>query len=476
MKKDKKNPEESQEKKEKVRKPAKNENVVSGYNMSTLDEELERLADMFREELKNQSEEEVEVLRDSQGIIYEDEVCECCGERRRAKNSEYCKTCQEAMRKYPLSPSMIAVAAAVLFFAIFSVVNFGHNFDGYYAASKAKKADYNREMFTAIDYYNESIQLFSLNGINAKGLRFDCADAMCDVMADPEEVLVMISSAIDGYETMLPIYNKRVAQYDEMYVFNKTMDMAKNIIDDYGVSVDEETYEEAMVTIGSLIDQEIIVPSIDGESRKYKCNEAAVRFYQYFYAYYVGNSTDVYYYVHETYKVGPQYIGLYGYDLGIVSAQTGDFKLAFEVADAIHKNNAEDSAYYCIYSVVERLRGNYDAAIQWADKGLAVNLEDPELMRNKAMAYVCKGDIKKASEVINTAVQYGYDENVLSVMLVIENELGNTEAVEELKGILEEMIKEIYGESHTTLTSRVQDYLDGKLTAKQLFTEGTGDV
>ena len=113
MKKDKKNPEEAQEN---IKKPAKSKDVVSGYKMSALDEELERLAEMFREELKNQGEEEddEEVLRDSQGIIYEDEVCECCGERRRAKNSEYCKVCQEAMRKYPLSLSMIIVALVVV--------------------------------------------------------------------------------------------------------------------------------------------------------------------------------------------------------------------------------------------------------------------------------------------------------------------------------------------------------------------------
>jgi tetratricopeptide (TPR) repeat protein len=433
---------------------------------------------MFREELKNQGEEEddEEVLRDSQGIIYEDEVCECCGERRRAKNSEYCKVCQEAMRKYPLSLPMIIVAAVVVFFAVFSVFDFSYNFDGYYSAYRAKNAENKKEMFSAIDFYEESIQLFSLNGVNAKRLRFECADVMCVIMADPADIITTISSAIEDYEAMLPIYNKRIAQYDEMYVFNKTMEMAYEIANEYGPSVDEDAYEEAMTAIGALIDQEIVVPSLDGEPRRYKCNEAAVRYYQYLYAYYVGNSTDVYYYVHETYKVGPQYLGLYGPDLCVVSVQTGDFKLAVEIAEAIHEDNVENSTYYYIHSIVERLKGNYDAAIQWTDDGLAINTADTELMRNKAMAYICKGDAEKASEVINEAVQYGYDENVLSVMLIIENELGNTERVTQLKEKIEEMIGEVYGKDRAKLPTRVQEYLDGKLTAVQVFTEGTGDV
>lgn len=470
MKKDKKNPEEAQEN---IKKPAKSKDVVSGYKMSALDEELERLAEMFREELKNQGEEEddEEVLRDSQGIIYEDEVCECCGERRRAKNSEYCKVCQEAMRKYPLSLSMIIVAAVVVFFAVFSVFDFSYNFDGYYAVSRAKKAENKREMFSAIDFYEEAIQLFSLNGVNAKGLRFDSVDAMCEVMVGSEDILVMLSSAIEDYEAVLPIYNKRVAQYDEIYVLHKTMDMMFDIYEDEAyanASEDEEVYKKAMTAIGSLIDQEIVVPSLDGKSRTYKCNEAAVRFCQYSYAYLMGKSDDVYHYVHEVYELAPEYLCMYGYDLGIVSAQTREFKLALDVADALLKNNVEDSTSYCIYSIVERLRGNYDGAIEWADKGLSINPNDSELMRNKAMAYASKGDYKGAKTIIDKAKTYGDNDLCYAVSLVIESELGNTETVAELK--------EMYVNAKVDIPVRVQEYLDGKLTAVQVFTEGTGDV
>jgi len=52
--------------------------------------------------------------------------------------------------------------------------------------------------------------------------------------------------------------------------------------------------------------------------------------------------------------------------------------------------------------------------------------------------------------------------------LVVENELGNKDEVKQVKKDLKEVSLEI--------TERVDDYLDGKMTAKQLFTEGVGDV
>lgn len=471
MKKDKERKESSEELERTVKKPAKNKDVVSGYKMSALDEELERLAEMFREELKNQGEIEDDVLRDSQGIIYEDEVCECCGERRKAKNSEYCKTCQEAMRKYPLSIPMIIVTAVIVFFAVFSVYDFSNNFDGYYLASKAKSSESKKELFTSIDYYQQSIEFFDTNGINAKGLKFGCVDIMYNVMVASEDILTTLSSAIDGYEAMLPMYNKRVAQYDEIYVLRKTMDLMFEIYDDptyEDAEEDDEVYEQAMTAIGSLIDQEVIVSSIDGESRIYKCNEAVVRYCQYSYAYLMGRSEDVYYYVHEVYKLAPHYLCMYGYDLGIVSAQTGDFKTALEAADALYADNIEDSTSYCIYSVVERLRGNYDGAIKWADKGLVINPQDTELMRNKAMALVCKGDLEAAKTVIDEGMSAGDNDLCFAVSIVVENELGNTDTVEELK--------QMYEEAEVDIPERVLEYLDGKLTPEQLFTEGTGDV
>lgn len=455
------------------RKPAKNENIVSGYRKDDLNDELERLAQLFRDELKNQGEleEEEEYLRDERGIIYEDEVCECCGEKRKAKDSEYCKTCQEAMRHYPFSIPMVVVAVVIVVFAVISAFDFANDFDGYYVARKAKEAVKDREMYSAIDYYNEAIEIFDADGTNAKKLKFECADSMYQVMAASEDILLTLSSALDGYEATLPMYTGYVELYDEVYVLRETMNMMFDIYNDEAyadAAEDEEVYEKAMTAIGALKDEEITVPSLDGESRKYMANEAAVRYCQYTYAYLMGNTDDVYYYVNETYKLAPEYLCMYGYDLGTVCAQTRDFNMAFIVADVLYKNNVEDATSYCIYSSAERMRGNYDKAVEWAVKGIEKCPGDAELMRIHAMALIAKGECESAKEIVDTAFSYESTDLLYAVSLVVENELGNTEAVEELKTK--------YEEADVEIPDRVQQYLDGKITAKQLFTEGTGEV
>lgn len=461
-----------EEETQKVKKPAKNKDTSAGYNKNDLNNELERLAEIFREELKNQGELEDDVLRDSQGIIYEDEVCECCGERRKAKNSDYCKTCREAMRKYPLSIPMVIVALVMIVFSVVSVLDFSQDFEGYYIARKAKTNADEKKMYTSIELYQTSIDYFAESGFNAKGLKFECVDAMCDVMVSSEDVLVTLESALSESEARFPVYKERVKQYDELYVLNQTMTKMMEIYQDEAFAdakEDDEVYAQAMNAIGSLVDLEIVVPSLDGETRIYTGNEAAVKYCQYFYAYLMEKSDDVYYYIYEVYRIAPEYLCMYGYDLGAVSAQTGDFKTALDVAKALNETNVEDSTAYCIYSMVSRMKGNYDEAITWAEKGLEINTTDTELMRHKAMALAAKGDFETAETVMNDLFAIGSSDSYYatldySVYLVIENELGNTEEVDSVKELFEE------------IPERVQSYLDGEMTVAELFTEGTGDV
>jgi hypothetical protein len=52
--------------------------------------------------------------------------------------------------------------------------------------------------------------------------------------------------------------------------------------------------------------------------------------------------------------------------------------------------------------------------------------------------------------------------------IVVENELGNKGAVDEFKEALKT--------EGVEMSDRMNEYLSGKITALQLFTEGTGEV
>ena len=84
------------------------------------------------------------------------------------------------------------------------------------------------------------------------------------------------------------------------------------------------------------------------------------------------------------------------------------------------------------------------------------------------MNYVAQGDVDKAKTVIDEALTYNAYGLLYYTAIVIENELGNTETVDEMISTLQN--------GGLGLTEKMNDYLSGKITAKQMFTEGTGDV
>jgi hypothetical protein len=104
------------------------------YSSSELNDELEKLVKTFQEELDKaqelSDEEFVEVFADELGVIEDEDLCECCGERRRdksrGKNYPYCSVCRENMKYYPLNFS--GIITAVVFIAVsflFNVLNSG---------------------------------------------------------------------------------------------------------------------------------------------------------------------------------------------------------------------------------------------------------------------------------------------------------------------------------------------------------------
>lgn len=84
------------------------------------------------------------------------------------------------------------------------------------------------------------------------------------------------------------------------------------------------------------------------------------------------------------------------------------------------------------------------------------------------MAYVALGDIENATATINEALSYNEYGLLYYTAIVIENEQGNKENVAEMKKLLED--------NGIQLSDKLNSYLGGKITAKQLFTEGSGDV
>lgn len=455
------------------------------YSDNQLNEELERLAQTFRDELKKAqelSEEDfIEAYADDLGIIPEEELCECCGERRKDKSRgagyQYCSVCRENMKIYPVSIPNALVALALVVLSVLSVINFCTDFYGYDLMYKAEKAEQENKLNSAMNYYDMTIQEFADADITPRKAYLNSAKLIFETMeagsTSMQEVSDRIDTALSDFEKKLPLYSSVVDMQTESKVLLGTMQEFYNIIsaDEYAdySSEDTEMYEEIMTKIGALVDKEISVVSSDGKTTKLlPSSEAMVRFCQYMFAYISANYDDAYKYMVETKELAPDYLWLYAYELGIVESQTGDPSVAKELAGELIALNVEDADGYSLYTSVERLNGNFEKALRWANKGLQYNPENAELMRLKAMALCCSGDYAQAKEIVDEALELQEYAVLYFTAMVVENELGNDDTVEEYKSVLET--------EGVEMSDRVEDYLSGKMSAVQLFTEGTGEV
>ena len=236
---------------------------------------------------------------------------------------------------------------------------------------------------------------------------------------------------------------------------------------DYDIK-DDKQYEELMTAVGSIIDKQVTITNGKKSSELVKADEAMVRFCQYMLAYSAGKYEDSYKYMNVVYELKPSYLWLYAYELGITELQKGDAEKAEMFAKALYNSNIELPDAYVLYSSIGRMTGNSKKAIEWADKGIKAIPDDAEVYRMKAMALAAKGDYEEAKKAVEKGLENQEYSYIYMVELVIENELGNKDRVKE--------IKEIMKEEGLEIPERTNKYLKGKISAKEMFTEGTGDV
>lgn len=463
----------------------------AAYGDNALNDELEKLAQTFKAELqKAQSMTEEELIKkgiitpeyeDEEGAIPDDELCTCCGEKRkdksRGENYEYCKDCREAMKNYPFGSLNIISLIVTVVLAVLSVYSFSLDFVPYNTVKEANGYLKQDRLDSAMSAYDGAISAFEDKEITAKWLYLKTSKILFDTMPSGvnsmTDIVTRLDKALSVAELKMPIYGEYANLREESLVLYGTMQNFYKIVENEEYvdfeNLSDEQYKQAMTEIGSLIDTEIAVVSKDGKTTKMvPANEGIVRFCQYMYAYSAGKYADSYQYMNKVYETEPSYLWLYAYELGVVELQGGEYEKAELYADALLQTNIESSDGYALKSSIARMTGKSDEAIKMADDGLKYNTNSTELKRLKVMAYVTQGEYEKAKEISDEVIANGSYGLFHMTAIVVENELGNDDKV---KSYIEEMEK-----YEVDLTDRLQEYLDGKITAKQLFTEGTGDV
>ncbi len=456
----------------------------------SLNEELQNIAQMFREELNKAREENqnelfesgivIQQLEDEEKEIPPEELCACCGEKERdtsyGENYEYCSDCRESMRHYPISFQSIIILAAVVIMAVFSVKSFCGDFSVYNTIRQGDNYLKENRLEQAFDSYDGAISALEDNDITAKRLYLKTAEILTDTMPagvySMQEIATRIESALSYVEAKLPLYSKYSRMHEDALILYATMQEFYGIINSeeyaYFVEADNSVYKKLQKEIESLSGEELTIENVGGEEVKVLASEPMVRFCQYMTAYSKGNSEDAYNYLKAVKESGPQYIWLYAYELGETELKNGNVEKAMELADILYENNADSGDSYALYSSIYRMEGDTEQAVASVEKGLQVKPENAELYRLLAMAYIVEGEAELACTAVETALNYDNFALLYMVGMVAEKEAGNENGVAEYRKAIEN--------SGLLVSGRIESYLNGELTAKQLFTEGAGDV
>lgn len=467
------------------------ENLSGNYAADDLNEELERLARTFQQELDKakQDAELGEKLGDIvQGLpdeetLEEADLCAACGERRRDKSVspdyEYCSVCREAMRRYPLSIPVLLLTVVLAVVAVVSAIDFCGYIDGYENVRLARKAEKENRPESAVEYYDMAIAIFESDDVSAKRLYLDSADDLMFAMprgrSTMEDVCRRLQKAVDTIEAKIPLYARYNDVNEEAGAMAATLDLVEQTMNDEAFAdydgKDEEMYKQIIAKLDAISEQTVTVDALDGSTVTRPADLSVLYLMEYIFAYSTDHLDDTLRYLEKTEAAAPERLSLYAYEMGLVLVQNGDANRAKKYAEKLYAAN-KDSVYGpCLYATIYRMTGKPDEAHKWVDIAIDEMPDDADLKRQKAMIYLSEDKPQEAYELLgglmNDSSFSGYAQFYMTY-IVAAHELGKTDnqaAAEEKLQTLE-----------TAYTDRMNDYLAGKLTAVQMFTKGTGDV
>ncbi len=452
------------------KKPEKIENNADAMNdTDSLNRELEELAELFRAELAKATENAEKI---NEGDFGETEA-ENTDEFEEEDVSCDDKSPQKKLRfEFTSILALLSVIVAV----VVAVIAFSEYSEGYSIASRAKKLASENKLNSSLEVYDEAIKYFEDRGEEPKELYIQSAElifrTMTDGSASMDDIVNRIGVALDEVGFTLPLYNESLETRKETITLFGTIQAFYSVMqkEEYAsiTTADDSVYNAAMADIESLTELKINVKSIDGTtSTEVYADACMVRFCQYMLAFTTGRKADAEKYLEMAYELKPEYLWLHAYEVGVNKIKNGDIESGIAIAEKIIENNAEDADGYCLYSYAYRMSGDTKKSIEWAQQGLALCPENAELLRYETMAHIVAGDYNSAKKSIDKATASGNYALLYYISIVVENELGNTATVNEFISYLE-------GQG-LKLPESLEKYLEGDVTAQELFTKGSGE-
>lgn len=451
----------------------------------TIEQELEEIRDLFQKELDLQTEtylaggdiqeydDEEESDEYEEELISEEDLCECCGEKRRdtsvSADYPYCSECRNLMQHYPIGFKGILTIVASLVLSCLSIfLIFSQNAMVISSTLDADSFAAEGKLYSALYGYYNAVSASSSDFVPKKVVA-KCAKAFA-LMNDYSDGYMIATRYLSESDLKLPTY-KFISEYGKV---NDTLTAIQEII-----------YEPLSKEDRSADDAQQICEDI--EALRADADSKYDDFYIDYYKYVVMHTLKVP--LEEQFEalkaIDEKYSKeqwVYSYDLCAVAARLGDIETAEKYFNVIMKNNTEDSSAHAYLADAYRFceTPDPDKMLELVEQGFeaqgSYEYASCDLYRVQALAYMLKGDYENAFESAELSYQAAYASSFsvnnlfpcLYTYMVCGSLTENETAVDTVENLLKQNGYEVAKE--------IRSFISGKTELKELITNPEGEL
>lgn len=413
--------------------------------------------------------------------IPEEELCECCGEKRRGTEKDpdslFCSECDAGLRHYPFDFLNIFFALVALCFVFYGGYVFADHTSTFVAVQKADSLKADKQMYSALDAYASAANTMLNNHINGELVykREILLAYRLGYMSGISEP----AANIRAWELSLPHFRGLKTALEVSAEFVQTAQDASALLAPYYAAAPQDIpYEDILAQLDAMKTAEVATTQSDDDTtasadaytpevKKYA--PAMLAFYKYYVALFCEKDLETQIaFLEEARDAAPEQIWLYAPLLGELYAKTGrDIEPICQLVEA---ENAEDDSPVLFRVIAKRIAGEYDDAVSLCEAAIAdsSDLAD-ELYRQEALIYLAQGKFTDAYSAANAAYQSTSPSlQLLYTVALSAAAAGQETAYNEVKDLLET--------NGYTLSAEVTGFKDGTVTLDQILLEGDYDL
>ncbi len=469
-----------------------------------LKEEMEELARTFQEELDKAKAEEEKLAAEKQEEldiliqeieeekvdedpenIPEDQLCECCGEKRRGTkdnpDSPYCASCEKGLRHYPFDFLNIILVLIFIGLSLFACTNFAGRIKTYARVAEADKLARNAKRQSAYGAYQSAVQSLKDSSINAEMVysrQLQNAFAIGSLEDVPsfntqfnawELKLPHLRKAYNIFKTYDGMTAARTIGYGYVYEYEDIEDMSKFPYDDIMKKLDAMINAPVdRATIKAQVEEGLQADNTPYGIKADVYDTSMVNFLRMYISAMCEKDIETQkQYLEEIQKTNPEYTWIYSAMLGEIYIKQG--KDVTELCNQIRAVDAEDSVADLLTVMQLRTQGKYDESIKlaqtWIDKNDAYI---HEFYRQQSLCYLGKEDYKQAYSAASSATELNNSKQNYDTLALCCLVNKNQSAYDN--------IKQMYDQYDIDFSADVIAYRDGKISLKEILTQGDFDV